>query len=75
MGTDNTTYPALGLPAAELSAFAICSDFFILSLKNGELIHFIPDDVLSFYAWLVAHDIRDVHKSKTLNTFSKKVTI
>lgn len=68
MDTGNKTYPALNIPASELSAFAVCIDLFIISLKNGNLVHFTPDDGKSFYDWLVAHGIRDVEKDKGFPT-------
>lgn len=64
MDTGNENYPALNIPASELSAFAVTIDFFIISLKNGELIHFTPDNAENFYNWLVAHGVRDVKQEK-----------
>ncbi len=49
MDTANITYPALAFPASEISAFAVAIDYFILSLKNGEIIHFQPDNTQIFY--------------------------
>lgn len=60
MDTANNTYPAFTFPATELSAFAVSVDFFIISLKNGKIIHFTPDNALTFYDWLVAHGVRDI---------------
>lgn len=60
MGTAKNTYPALQYPASDLSAFAVCIDMFIISLKNGEIIHFTPDNVQRFYDWLIDHSVRDV---------------
>jgi len=64
MDTANITYPALAFPASEISAFAVAIDYFILSLKNGEIIHFQPDDTQIFYDWLIAHNIRDIQKEE-----------
>lgn len=64
MDTANNTYPALQLPASELSAFAVTTDRFIISLKNIELIRFTPDNVDYFNNWIVAHNIRDIATEK-----------
>lgn len=65
MDTANITYPALEFPASEISAFAVTFDVFILSLKNGKLIKFAPDNVDEFYHWLTIHNIRDIEKTET----------
>lgn len=61
MDTANNTYPSLQFTASELSAFTVSFDSFIISLKNGELIHFTPDNIENFHDWLTAHGVRDVH--------------
>ncbi|WP_298737429.1 hypothetical protein [uncultured Chitinophaga sp.] len=58
------SYPGLKHKASELSAFAVAIDTFIISLKNKELIRFIPDDPKRFRTWLTAHGIRDVDREK-----------
>ncbi|MBN8785824.1 hypothetical protein CMT72_17055 [Elizabethkingia anophelis] len=65
MDTVSNTYPALAFPASELSAFAVTIDCFIISLKNGTVISFTPDDLGEFYHWLIIHNIRDIHKKET----------
>ncbi|CAI9686774.1 hypothetical protein EAVNVH72_03485 [Elizabethkingia anophelis] len=55
MDNVNNTYPALEFPA-----FGFISNFFSISLKNGNIIHFTPDDIQSFYDWLISHGIRDI---------------
>lgn len=65
MDTANNTYPALAFPASELSAFAVAIDLFIITLKNGNLIHFVPDDKGRFYDWLITHNIRDIRNEET----------
>jgi len=65
MDTANNTYPALEFPASELSAFAVTIDCFIISLKNGKIINFTPDNVGDFYCWLTTHNIRDIQKTET----------
>lgn len=58
------SYPGLKHKASELSAFAVAIDTFIISLKNKELIRFVPDDSKRFRTWLTVHGIRDVDKEK-----------
>lgn len=60
MDNVNNTYPALEFPASELSAFGFIYNFFSISLKNGTIIHFTPDDMQSFYDWLISHGVRDI---------------
>lgn len=60
MDTDNKLYPGLQFPASELSAFAVCIDLFIISLKDGEIIRFTPDNVQVFNDWLISNGVRDV---------------
>ncbi len=70
MDTVNNTYPALKFPASKLSAFAATIDFFIISLKNGDVICFTPDNVDNFYRWLMVHNIRDIKVEKTKKELS-----
>ncbi|MBN8784278.1 MAG: hypothetical protein J0G98_14560 [Terrimonas ferruginea] len=72
MDTGNETYPAFNIPAAELSAFTVSIDLFIISLKNGELIRFTPDDVGRFYDWLISHNVRDIRTTKMPNVPANK---
>lgn len=67
MDTANNTYPALKFPSSELSAFTYSIDCFIISLKNGELINFTPDNVQTFYDWLIANGVRDIKKEPRTN--------
>lgn len=65
MDIANNTYPALAFPASELSAFAIVIDYFIISLKNSELIHFTPDNADYSHNWLIAHNIPYIENKRT----------
>lgn len=64
MDTANNSYPAFQFPASELSAFAVTIDFFIISLKSGDIIHFMPDNIQTFYDWLTVHGVRDIQNDK-----------
>lgn len=55
------TYPDFEFSASELSAFSAANDFFTLSLTNGSIIHFSPNNKDHFLTWLIAHKIRDIH--------------
>jgi len=62
MDTVNNTYPDFHFTASELSAFAVGTDMFTISLKSGEIIHFIPDKPSCFHQWLSMHGVRDIAK-------------
>ncbi|MDX3913922.1 MAG: hypothetical protein QHC79_10335 [Pseudosphingobacterium sp.] len=65
MDTVNNTYPALEFPASELSAFTVASGCFSISLKDGKIIHFTPENEDDFYRWLIFHNIRDIRMAET----------
>ncbi|MDV3559506.1 hypothetical protein CMU69_08140 [Elizabethkingia anophelis] len=69
-------YPNFDYPASHLSAFSLCIDIFIISLKNGEIVKFKPDDIANFKEWLDRFKVRDVaaddgisHVDRTANLF------
>lgn len=64
MDTANNTYLAFQFSASELSAFAVASGIFTISIKNGKIVHFCPNDVQHFHDWLTAHEIRDIQKEE-----------
>lgn len=59
---DNTHhfYPEFDYPASQLSAFSHCIDVFIVSLKNGEIVKFKPDNIAHFKEWLDRFNIRNI---------------
>ncbi len=63
MGSGNK-YPEFNYAATELSAYTISIGIFIISVKNGPVIHFTPHDAEAFEAWLRKHHIRDIRKNK-----------
>ncbi|GGC41983.1 hypothetical protein GCM10011386_37650 [Parapedobacter defluvii] len=71
MGTNNT-FPDFGHSAAELSAFAISLDVFIISLKNGKIVRFIPKDANQFRVWLRKSGIRDVNSNESTTQLHKE---
>ncbi len=58
----HNTYEGLHQNANELSAFLFTVDTFILSLKDGSIIQFKPDNAESFRNWLVSNKVRDCSK-------------
>lgn len=60
MNTSN--YPKFEYKAVELSAFSFCIDTFVISLKNGRIVHFVAEDPQEFKAWLIKHRVRDIRK-------------
>lgn len=53
-------YPEFDHPVSQLSAFSLCIDVFIISLKNGEIVHFKPDKIAHFKEWLNRFKVRDI---------------
>lgn len=51
----NTDFP---YTVEELSAFAVTFGTFIISLKNGQIVHHDPTDEASFRQWLIENNIR-----------------
>ena len=50
----------------QLSAFSVCMDTFIISLKNGEIVHHTPDDPSAFLRWLEEHNVRNISADSSL---------
>lgn len=46
----------------DLSAFAITLGTFVISLKNGNIVHHTPEDLDSFLLWLRNGNVREVGK-------------
>ncbi len=59
---NTSSYPKFDHEADELSAFSFSIDTFIISLKNGQIVHFVAEDVQDFKAWLIKHGVRDIRK-------------
>lgn len=62
MTMKHNTYKGLHHDANELSAFLFTIDTFILSLKDGSIIQFKPDNAEAFRNWLVLNKVRDCSK-------------
>ncbi|MCT3639639.1 MULTISPECIES: hypothetical protein [Weeksellaceae] len=74
MENEPVFYPDFTHPASQLSAFSLCIDVFIISLKNGEIVKFKPNDIAHFKEWLNRFKVRDVavndglsHTNRTTN--------
>ncbi|MBN8670787.1 MAG: hypothetical protein J0L80_08880 [Chitinophagales bacterium] len=70
-----SSYPKFDHEAKELSAFSFSVDTFIISLKNGQIVHFIADDVQQFKAWLTKNDVRDIRKDDGIPQTFKVVKV
>ena len=68
-------YPKFNHEAAELSAFLFTIDTFILSLKDGRIVHFKPDNAEAFHDWLVLNRVRDYRKDDGIPVNVKDITV
>lgn len=53
-------FPGFNHSPNELSAFHLSLNSFVLSLKNGKLIRFAPEDTEAFLHWLKKNRIKDI---------------
>ncbi|ASE60482.1 MAG: hypothetical protein JSS67_12735 [Bacteroidetes bacterium] len=60
MDNEHIFYPEFSYPALHLSAFTLCIDVFIISLKNGEIVRFKPNEIAHFKEWLNRFKVRDI---------------
>ncbi|OSZ81932.1 hypothetical protein CAP35_01280 [Chitinophagaceae bacterium IBVUCB1] len=67
------TYPAFPYHASELSAFLFSIDTFIVSLKNGQIIHFVADDADAFKQWLYEKGVRDINKDDGVSVIMRSL--
>lgn len=66
----NDRYPGFAYTAAQLSAYIYVLNTFIISLKNGQLIRYRPDDIQSFTHWLSANRLRHVLKNQSFSPYA-----
>jgi hypothetical protein len=62
MDSNDNFYPDFDHPTSQLSAFDFCIDMFIISLKDGKIVHFTPDNFKAFRDWLTANGVRDIRE-------------
>ncbi|AZA92884.1 MAG: hypothetical protein J0H29_00075 [Sphingobacteriales bacterium] len=74
MDSKDIFYPEFEHPASQLSAFSLCIDVFIISLKNGEIVSFKPNEIAPFKEWLDRFKVRNIavndgipHANRTAN--------
>jgi hypothetical protein len=54
-------YSGFSFSAMELKVFVpTCGGLFSIMLINGDIIHFAPDDPVTFLQWLTNHRIRNI---------------
>jgi len=57
-----STYPGFAYHAGELSAYLAELHYFIIALKDGQVIHHRPENSLAFHDWLIENNVRDINK-------------
>lgn len=57
-----SNYPGFNYKVTDLSAYSFSIDTFIISLKNGGIVHFIAEDANDFKIWLSQYGVRDINK-------------
>jgi hypothetical protein len=57
---DKDKYPGFEFPASSLVKFVSAGEIFTILLKNGQIIHYIAADQVSFNQWLINHKIADI---------------
>ncbi len=62
--TSASHYPDFEYAAEQLSKFLAASEFFTIMLKNGDIIHFTPTDVLAFQKWLEKNKIPSIRSEE-----------
>lgn len=62
-------FPGFEHTAESVSAYLFTVDTFILSLKNGKIVHYKAKDPDTFRAWLDTHHVRDIAASAVYNGF------
>jgi hypothetical protein len=66
MSSKDAYYHDFAYAAAELSAYIQSLGIFIISLRNGRIVRYTPDDAAQFRQWLSAHRIRDISQDDGL---------
>jgi len=61
MNVKNYPFPDFLYTASEISKYHLAADIFTMLLKNGNIIHYQPDDINVFEAWLQSHNITNGH--------------
>lgn len=56
-------YPGFDYKGNELSAFTFAVDTFTISLKNGNIINYKPDNAEKFRQWLTKNNVRNITAS------------
>jgi len=60
MPKSTDTYPNFDYKAGELNKYIATAQMITIMLKNGEIIHYFPEDTANFLQWLCAHGIKDI---------------
>lgn len=57
-------YPGFDYAANELIKFLAATNFFTILLVSGDIVHFFPDNVDTFYKWLLDNNVQDMRAQK-----------
>lgn len=68
-------YPKFDHPAAQLSAFSLCIDVFIISLKNGEIVKFKPNEIEHFKEWLERFKVRNIASDDGISRYDRTANL
>ncbi|OJY83542.1 MAG: hypothetical protein BGP13_02130 [Sphingobacteriales bacterium 40-81] len=60
MDNERIFYSEFDHPTSQLSAFSLCIGVFIISLKNGGIVRFKPNEIAHFKEWLDHYKVRDI---------------
>ncbi|MDB5156050.1 MAG: hypothetical protein JWR50_757 [Mucilaginibacter sp.] len=60
MSKTTDTYPNFEYKAGELNKYIATAQMITIMLKNGEIIHYFPENTPSFLQWLCDHHIKDI---------------
>lgn len=57
-----TYYPDFAYEAGQLLKFLAVDDHFTIMLKDGDIIHFTPNDSTTFKKWLEKNGVQNLRK-------------
>ena len=58
--TNNDYYQGFNYSCTHLVKFANSFDLFTIMLRNGQIVHFQPDNISEFREWLLKNNIEDI---------------
>lgn len=58
--SDDGHYQGFSYPCKDLVKFVNTLGIFTIMLKNGNIVHFQPDNITDFRQWLLENNIEDI---------------